>query len=465
MWNLEPRSLVFALAGALLWPGPASAQYWADAGQPLDQWAAHICYNDTVHDWLLVGGEGYLILDGHYYKPLFRYDGLKWDTLGLFGNVVRTAVVYRDTLIVGGGFEWMHEDTLVRIAAYADGAWHPYGDLGPGPVRKLRVVDGELYAMGVFRYADGQFCEGAAKRVGGHWEPLPNWPLMQYGPPYMNDITRFQGRLVVSGVFTTLSPSFRNMMQYDGSAWIPVCNGCASGGFDSAGDLVVYKDNLYMGGAIHFSSTTPGQGVIRWDGQQWYGLSVEAGGIQMYNYSDFYTPVVQRLDVYQDRLFLAGGVRFVNHLPTPGIASWDGTNFCTLAQPELYGDFESSTFTFYHDTLYMSMSPPATLGRGLVRYLGTDYTHECSTLGWEELTGPGTALQVHWSPTQGLSLLGLPAGLHELQVYDAQGRLVLRQPVRSQAGRSEAVAFAPLGSALYIAVVDGQKAGRFILTR
>lgn len=464
MRNWKLGALPFALVGAMLWPGPASAQYWEDAGQPLDQWAAHICYNDTVHDWLLVGGESYLRWDSlHQYKPLFRYDGLKWDTLGLFGNVVRTAVVYRDTLIVGGGFEWMHEDTLVRIAAYANGAWHPYGDLGPGPVRKLRVVDGELYAMGVFRYADGQFCEGAAKRVGGHWEPLPDWPLMQYGPPYMNDITRFQGRLVVSGIFTTLSPSFRNMMQYDGSAWIPVCDGCVSGGFDGAGDLAVYKENLYMGGSIHFSSTTPGQGVIRWDGEQWYGLSVEAGGLQIYNYSDFYTPVVHMLGVYDGRLYIAGEMKYANHLPTPGIASWDGTDFCTLggADDDLVG---VRSFAFYHDSLYMSTGA-GFLGRGLVRYLSTDFTHECSTLGWQELAGPGTALQAQWSPTDGLALLGLPDGPHELRVFDAQGRLVLRQQVRSQAGRTEAIPFTGRGTALYLAVVDGRQAGRFMATR
>ncbi|MCO6481408.1 MAG: hypothetical protein J5I62_01305, partial [Flavobacteriales bacterium] len=170
-----------------------------------------------------------------------------------------------------------------------------------------------------------------------------------------------------------------------------------------------------------------------------------------------------KLEVYQDRLFIIGGMRFVNHLPTPGIASWDGTDFCTLGG----GDnppVAASSFTFYHDSLYMSVGSNFP-GRGLVRYLSTDFTHECSTLGWEELTGPGTTLQAHWSPTQGLALLGLSDGPHELRVFDAQGRLVLHRQVQSVAGRSQTIPFNPPGSALYLAVVDGRQAARFTINR
>ncbi|HMN06140.1 MAG TPA: hypothetical protein PKD45_10460 [Flavobacteriales bacterium] len=94
-------------------------------------------------------------------------------------------------------------------------------------------------------------------------------------------------------------------------------------------------------------------------------------------------------------------------------------------------------------------------------------THFCSelTIGITEVPEEGEGLQACWSPDQGLALLGLSDGPHELRVYDAQGRLVLRQQARSMAGHTGTIPFDPPGSALYLAVVDGQQAARFIVNR
>jgi hypothetical protein len=50
-------------------------------------------------------------------------------------------------------------------------------------------------------------------------------------------------------------------------------------------------------------------------------------------------------------------------------------------------------------------------------------------------------------------------------VYDAQGRLVLQQAVRSNAGRSEAVLLRDRSAALYLLVVDNQCTGRLVPIR
>ena len=70
-----------------------------------------------------------------------------------------------------------------------------------------------------------------------------------------------------------------------------------------------------------------------------------------------------------------------------------------------------------------------------------------------------------WTADGVLNLLNLADGLHQLRVYDPQGRLVLEREVRSAAGRSGAIAFAQPSMAVYIAVVDGQIADRFIPLR
>src|SRR5690606_6715787 len=94
---------------ALLLSAPASAQHWEDAEVPVQYFTAPtVCYTDTVHDWLIVAGQNPIYVDSlHAYMPLMRYNGTEWDTLGLFGNKINTAVVYNDTLLVAGGFTFM----------------------------------------------------------------------------------------------------------------------------------------------------------------------------------------------------------------------------------------------------------------------------------------------------------------------------------------------------------------------
>ncbi len=431
-----------------------TAQYWENALPPSPLYEARICFNDTVHDWLVAGG-GY---DGSpYYIPLYRYDGFSWDTLGLFGNVVNAAVLYHDTLVVAGGFEWMQQDTIKRIACYAGGQWHPYGDINSGiesaTIKGLRVLDGELYALGVFKYADGQLCNGIAKRVGGHWEPLPNWPTYFMGDPYVYDIARFQGRLVVGGNYNSQDLTIRDLLQYDGNAWVPVCGSCLHGGMDGVAALAVYQGYLYVGGRFYYSGGNAGQGLMRWDGETWESVGPVGDGVQLDNYSDTYPPSIYSFQQRNGRLFFNGELGFVNHIPTPGLASWDGTDFCALGGANYINAHVAYSFGVYHDSLYLAPSGGVAM-LNLVRYLSTDFTYQCSALGLEEVAATRAEFQAIWNAAGQLTLRGLAEGLHSVRVFDAQGRLVLDRSVHSSGGRTEAIPLANASSAVYFVVAD-----------
>ncbi len=399
------------------------------------------------------------------YYPLYRYNGTVWDTLGLFGNKVLAAIVYHDTLIVGGGFSWMHNDSIPKVACYVDGEWHPYGNLSDcgyigGLINRFRIVDGELYAMGVFGCADGQVANGLAKRVGGHWEPVPGWPSIGFtGDPWVHDIVRYQGQLIVCGNFNTPDMVIKDLAYFDGTEWLPFCNDCLHGGMEAAFQLVEYQGDLYLGGSYTYATGNAGQGIMRWDGEQWYPLGPVGHGVQKNDNSDWPPPQILQVERRNGLLYLGGIFNYVNHMPTPGIASWDGTDFCAMEGGAL--TVATNRFAFYHDTLYIGTSPPVTFGQGLLRYLGA-YDALCSTLGVEDEDPVDHALQVAWSPHGELTLLGLSDGAHQLKVYDAQGRLVLEQAVQSQAGRTNAVPLREAGTSLFLVVVDNLRTGRLV---
>ncbi|MBK9419423.1 MAG: hypothetical protein IPN44_00035 [Flavobacteriales bacterium] len=374
-------------------------------------------------------------------------------------------MVYHDTLIVGGAFKTVLEDSIGHIACYVDGSWHPYGEFGDqwgqGRVEGLRIINEVLYAVGVFENADGQLCNGLAKRVGGHWEALPGWPEIDFfGDPYVLDIIRFQNKLVVAGNFHNADFSLTDMLQFDGVAWVPVCANCLQGGQDGVAVMAEYQGELYAGGIFFYNSGNAGQGIMRWDGEQWYPLQPVGDGLQNYNYSDQYSPDVFDLKVRDGLLYIGGGYSFVDHSPTPtGICAWDGDDFCLL-EGEHFSDYYAP-FTFYHDTLYGGtgadvMDPDL---RGAVRYLG----ELCSTtVGVDEIPVGKEALQATWAVNGELSVLGLTDGPHQLRVYDAQGRLVLDRQILSSASRSENVRVDGQDFAIYVVRVDNEHALRIV---
>lgn len=456
-----------ALAFTLL--APAFSQYWEEAGLPAYTPAPTLVYTDTLHDWLLAAGQTPLYIDSeHAYMPLFRYNGLDWDTLGLFGNKVRTAVVYNDTLIVAGGFNYMQDTAIAIIAYYAEGSWHPYGTFGDqwgsGNITRLRVIDGVLYAVGIFQNADGQLCNGLAKRVGGHWEPMPGWPTIDFtGDPWLQDIIQFQGKLVVGGGFSVVGTTTRDLLQYDATAWVPVCNGCLQGGLDGVGGLAEYQGELYVGGIFYYGSGNAGQGIMRWDGEEWNPVGPLGDGIQLHDNSDAYSPDLSWMKVHDGLLYIGGSFRSVGHVPTPaGICAWDGAGFCVL-EGEPFSTYYAP-FDFYHDTLYggtsTGVNDPAM--RGVIRYLGELCAN---TTGVEEDIATALGLHVAWSSTGELTLLGLSDGPHSLRIYDAQGRMVLQRWVSSAAGRSEGILFTGQPSALYLVVVDNERTARVVPMR
>jgi len=454
-----------ACLAAICLAAPASSQWlWVDAGPPLATLDnAFVCDVDTVNDLFYVGGGNTVSGMGLDQVPLFCYNGQRWDTVGWFGSMVNAAVLYHDTLVVGGAFERVQGQAVKYIACYVGGAWHPYGDFTYGTdgcdIYSLRVIEDTLYAVGLFRNADGMYCNGLAKRVGGHWEPVGPVPQFAWAP-LVYDIAKFQGKLVVSGSLSIPEDSICDVMQLVDGVWRPVGDNFMCGGFDMGGKLAVYKGELYLGCQSYYSSSTPGQGIMRWDGIQWRALGTPGLGLQVEPYVNGYPAQVKTLKVYGDLLYISGWFASVDLMPSMGVAIWDGQNYCIpdcgphiLAHP-----WWSTNVAVYHDSLYLS----SIWGTGLTRYASTDILHQCSTLG---IAGHGPApepLRVAWSPSEGLVLHGLSDGLHQVQVFDAQGRLVLDTRARSASGRTEGIALQGEGAALYMVVLDHERAVQFV---
>ncbi len=457
------RMKCFVLAGGLaVCCGTAQAQHWENTGIPHGLLDTFIGYTDTVHDALYFGGVGYIYVDSLTYTPLYRLQQGQWDTIGYFGNAnyVYTTVVYHDTLLVGGGFHSANGVGVQGVACYTEGAWYPYGAFGMGSeaiaIYKLRVLDGDLYAVGAFSYVDGHLCNGVAKRVGGHWENVGDLSAFT-ATPIIGDVALYQGNLVVGGVFHTPNDDLKNVMQFDGTTWGPMGPGIL-GGVAGAMAFANYQGDLYMGGVFYQSAGNAGQSIMRWDGSQWHAV----GHLQVYDNSDQYAASVYSLAVHNGLLFAGGSFSFADHVPVPNIATWDGTTWCSLGGSL---DPQVRTMSFFHDTLYVGCGgylADTVLSNGAAKFIGSSFQEECSTVGIEDEPTPEGSLRVAPQQPGVVALLGLTDGPHEVRIYDAEGRLVVQKRILSNAGRSSDLYIGDQGSALYVFVVDATQVAKWV---
>jgi hypothetical protein len=332
-----------------------------------------------------------------------------------------------------------------------------------GATIRLRVLDDTLYALGEFTEADGQPCHGVVKRMGGHWEEVPLPGNLNAEPRFL-DIVKYQGHLILAGNFSTADHSIYDLMRLNGNTWEPICD-CLHGGFDGVGPLAVYKNELYVGGVFYYGSGNEGQSLMRWDGSQWYRLGAEGGGLQVDNYSDQFAPHIEAFAVRDSLLFIGGGFYFADHLPMNHIVTWDGHHFCSLGGNP---GFWVKSMDFYHDTLFVATGadePPGPAPNCVAKFIGTTYQLECSTTGVEEHAAHTDGFTIVPDASDAIALLGLADGQHTVQVWDAQGRLILTTKVQSEASRSASLHVGPLDEAVYLVRVDQRLTSRFIPTR
>ncbi|MBL7982225.1 MAG: hypothetical protein JNL52_10515 [Flavobacteriales bacterium] len=335
-----------------------------------------------------------------------------------------------------------------------DGGWHPYGNFNL-TINRTRVIDGELYAVGGFTMVDGQPCDGIAKRVGGHWEPVGDFGNVPQ--PYLFDVIKYDGKLVCCGNMDIVGQSYRDVYIFENGQWGPLGGGLL-GTFSGGWEMIIYNGELILGGGFYLSAGNAGQCIMRWNGSIWQPLGAgTTDNTDSYNSA----PNIHALAVHNGKLFVGGGFSYAGHVPAKGIAVWDGAVWCGLGSDlQMVHDIE-----FVGDTL-LAMTwnnwIDGEYNSGGVRYLHTTYADTCSLgtgMSVNELSEPPIAVNIEHGQLQ---LIGLPDGRFNYSLVDQAGRELLQGSLLSISGRSNALSTHRLASGVYVIRVGGHGGFRFL---
>ena len=449
-----------------------SAQYWQGLGRgPLSPGGVTTLYGDSVMDALLCGGTFLRIMndeDTVLVVGTAQWNGTRWDSLGhrmspIYGNGVDQLAWFlrfnNDLLAcsnrpINDGGEVVSVG-LSRFNATTE-RWERLGCVNPVLSGIITLVPkeptGALYATG----HKGDLCGHPERCVfilqNDDWEPwAPFDQIPDYHNNYVGFVFDFQGMTYVTGLFRDpLSTSFCSFMRYNGSTWEYVPGWGPQLG--SIRNISIRDNALYVVGTFRTANGAPGNGVARFDGQQWSDLG---GGLTMPGAPSALAGMA--MEWFHNELWVGGQFTHAGGIPADGLAKWNGLQWCALPGERSSGTSEVSpvhSITTWRDSLYIAGTFTSIDGspiRYMAQWLGGDAVTDCSSpVGTLELTTP--RFSVAPNPTDGvLRLVDLPQGTHTLRVLDAWGRAVLTAPPASYLDTSEL----PAGTYLLQAVDAG----------
>lgn len=448
----------------LLWFGsyacaaPVAAQnYWSSAELPGTAQTFRQVWADGDSAIYYAG----IAINGFGQNALMRYADGQWEALDSLNGPINSVVKHRDTLFVGGAFDYAPGTTSHAVEFYDGVSWKPYGEFeNAGVVRMLKVLEDTLYAVGSFTSIDGVVCEGVAKRVGGAWMPVGSFPN---DDQVLVDIVNYRDTLVVIGYVTFNSG--RGIAYLDQDGYWKLLGPGILGSLSGAHTLAVYQNKLYVGGQISLVAGNPGQEIMRWNGSGFEGLGQ---GLQFSENNTTSFCDVRAMVEHDDLLFVGGGCNYAGGLPSHGVAVWDGVRWCSV--PGHPNQSEGVLgMDFYRDTLFITsghLVDGDTVNLA-AKFVGGSYIDSCGApvhIGEYIVLDKGKELS--WSDQHdGTALVqGLPRGILPYTIFDAMGGFIEQGMLSSDAVSPVRVRIPPSATGLYLFQV-GTQVVHFLITR
>ena len=384
--------------------------------------------------------------------PIFNNG--QWDTLSVFGGDPTSVARWGDTLVIAGNFWSSPSIPFFGIVGRVNDSWVSFGNFAENAIYRLKVINGDLYAIGAFNEVDGQSCQGVAKRVNGQWAPVGTFDVIN--SPNIQDLVEWDGALYATGTIRFGAPNPKDVAYLTSTGeWLPLGPGI-QGGFGAGRALAVYNNELYVSGSIPIAAGNAGHGIMRWDGQQFHPVGTGFQGLD-----GTYASLVgaSELEVYDGKLWACGTFSYAGNVPCPGIAYWDGARWCGLPagiHPEV------NSIEFFHDTLFASCNNWDI--NCAMRFTGSAYSDTCSVaVGVPSLVSSAPQGLRAYRDAEGiLNILGLPPGTACMaEVFDAEGRSVHRQQGYAVGDRMQ-FQLPPLGPGAYIIRLGQHGALRFL---
>lgn len=393
---------------------------------------------DTLSDELLLAGSFTYANDVPVSPGILRWGmdgltsvgcGVAWDCVtplsqaGL-GNPALSAVAWNGELYLGGAFFFTRDGTSYERIMRWDGIeWQAMPGID-GPIKSIKVIDGQLIVAGWFTYADTVLANGLARWDGDEWHRVVDVPQFYSGDiNRVNDVEKFQGEWYLGGNMSEM----HELAKYNGTNW-EIVGGGFLGSFAQVNKLSTHDGRLYVAGSFNRCPehagvpSNPGSGIVAWDGAAWDDLGGGTCGAS--------NGTVVSMTWWHDTLYACGNYDRIGGQAGDALAKWDGDQWCMLAPPGYWGNGGPNALAVFHDSLYIG-------GAFLVagddsvscfgKWIGGDYTYSCGAItGTPDEEDEDGLFSIFPNPAMtSFTLRDRDPNIARIEVRDMLGRIVI----------------------------------------
>ena len=389
-------------------------------------------------------------------KVIAGYNGTNWEAItDSISGFPSTFTDWADGIVLGGGQHFINGMQMPNAAYYNGQEW-TFPWVFNQSIRKFKVINDTLFALGSFTQIDGQDAFKIAKLVGDEWVGMldPHPELENSG--IFGDIEFYNGEYYVCGNFNPDGLPWDFAKLVDGN--LEMVGQGVFGVLTGVSHLEVYQGDLYLSGLIPIQEGNIGSSILRWDGENYYDLGSvfynEFGGLTATGITD--------MKLHNGYLYCSGNFFFFDETPVHGIARWDGNQWCELYTQEFIQETDVITyvggFGYFEDEILL-----------LIPYFYDEEDFDFDIL-WSYDTNQEpnycldplsvfdqnlfTEFQLYPNPSIGLVNLKSEKPIQRLTVFDALGKLVYQENTQYQTQVQIDLSHLPKG--LYLVQVEGE---------
>lgn len=386
-------------------------QYWLPVGDGLNRDVKRL---DSCQGKLYAFGNFTASGNGIPVNYAAIYNGTQWDSISFLGdNYTGCIVEYNTDLVYGFGpiFRW--NGLKIDTIALLNTAW--------GTIFGMFQFNNDLVVYGSFDSIGGVRASKIAKWNGAGWSAFDT--TYWYGGP-ISSAVEYQGQLYIGGNMVSYDGTLRRLARWNGNKWLPVDYGII-GGLAVVNCFEIYKNDLYIGGMFSMATGSPGNAILRWTGSEWGYIG---DGMTQLNSQVF------DLQVYNDELYAAGNFGDVDgNTGIAGLAKWDGVKWCGVGQKTGPVPHNSvSCMAVFNNELYIGGSFTTLDGdtvNNVAKWVGGSFTDICTEPSAVNNIPTQIELLLYPNPTTHTLTLSIPNFTEALKVTvtNTNGQLMQQQ--------------------------------------
>lgn len=397
------------------------AQNWVPLGGGAEYMVRGIHVDETSNKLYAYGLFNY-IGDSVLVNFIAEWNGNEWKDLNGGHNSsnhpITGVLSYDEDILVYGQFPTFNDAMDAKFNARWDGVeWSSFAEVN-GAVLFNNYKD-SLLAFGTFDTISGvEISGGLALYDGTVWHDFDTMQFHNGNNGYILNTAAYQNELYVAGNFNRPN-GLKEIAKWDGEKFIALEDGIFGDSWVSK--MLVYKNELYVAGHFFKDDGNLGNGIMKWDGENWSDLNK---GLEMTSNGH-----VRDMVVFEDDLIISGVFYSADDLLVQNLVRWDGEKFCDF-RDDYRGT--ASKMAVYNNELIVTcrdtMDGDST--HWIAKWVGGNQTTDCGELlsldGQEgyQSNQVKSQLVVSPNPTNGQVLFDYSDQISRVEVYDLMGKLV-----------------------------------------